>query len=715
VKSWLSAAEIAALALPGMPVTESGVWRAAKRGCWSGRPRAGNGGGVEYALDILPAEARVAYVGRHLDGIEVPASITRDADAEPDADTLNGAATEARDARLAVLAAAGRFAAEANVGSKRADRHFCDLYNAGTVTIANWIRAKVKAVTPRTLARWRSHQRSGRTAKLAVDRAASRRNSGVLDRANGGEVKTYILALLAKQPQLTAHHVRDLVADRFPSLTIGARALPLPPVRTFQYALKAWRHLYRNELKRAHDPDGYKSTVRFAARVARPADRLNQLWQIDASPADVLTTDGRYSIYICEDIFSRRLVGIVSKTARSSAVGLTLRKAILAWGVPESIRTDNGSDFVSRETERLLAALGIEHITARPFAPEQKGHVERAIGTMQRDLMRTLPGFVGHSVAERKVIEGRKSFARRLGQDAGDAFEVALSAVELQQRLDDWCADIYGRRAHGGLGNRSPFEVAASASGAIQRVDIRALDMLLMPVAGTRIVTKSGLRIDGAYYIGALDVGAEVMVRMDPADLGRVCVYDCDGNTFLGEAVCPDLAGIEPAAFIAAKRAEQKRREDVALAPLRKVRIHAADIAPAIHRQALKNAGALVEFPKRSEAHETPAIAAARAAADGGDLAAVHSAEVVALHAQLLSEAASPAVIPLRTEETEHQLWNRAREMEAALERGEHVPADDLLWLGGFRLGPVYRGFAETYGVPLRAQNEQRPAFEAGR
>ena len=223
--------------------------------------------------------------------------------------------------------------------------------------------------------------------------------------------------------------------------------------------------------------------------------------------------------------------------------------------MPETVKTDNGSDFVARETQRLLAALGIEHETARPFSPEQKGHIERAIGTMQRGLMRTLPGFVGHSVADRKVIEGRKSFAQRLGEDADDAFEVELSAAELQQcarrmvrgRLRP-AAACWPRRA-------TPFEVAASAAGSIRRVDDPRARHAAR--AGRRQgrhphATKSGLRIEAHYYIaGFLDVGAEVMVRMDPADLGRAYVFDCDGHAFLGEAICPDLAGIDPAAAIA--------------------------------------------------------------------------------------------------------------------------------------------------------------------
>lgn len=41
-------------------------------------------------------------------------------------------------------------------------------------------------------------------------------------------------------------------------------------------------------------------------------------------------------------------------------VGATLqiRKAILAWGVPTTIKADRGSDFTAEATKRLFATLG---------------------------------------------------------------------------------------------------------------------------------------------------------------------------------------------------------------------------------------------------------------------------------------------------------------------------------------------------------------------
>lgn len=705
---FLSAAEIAGEKLPGLPASQRGIQFAAEREGWQTRARQGRGGGVEYALESLPAAARAAYVGKHIEAVEIPAAMAREAAAEPEAASVKGGGADARDARLALLGHADRIAREAGVGHKRADRQLCDLYKTDQLDIAPWIRTEVKSLTPRTLARWRAAAKAGHKSKLAVNRAAARRGTGILDRANDGQVRTHVLALVAKQPQLTAQHIRALIADAFPQLTIAGNPVALPPIRTFQAALKSWRTIFRNEIESIRNPDGFKSAIRFAARVAMPASRLNELWQIDASPADVLTTDGRHTIYVCVDVFSRRLVALVSKTPRASAVGLLIRKSILAWGVPERIKTDNGSDFIAHATRRLFAALGIDHETSAPFSPEQKGHVERVIGTMQRGLMRTLEGFIGHSVADRKVIENRKAFANRLGEAPEDMFQVALSAAELQAKVDAWCNDVYATKPHASLKGRTPFEVAAMAAGSIRKIeDVRALDMLLAPVAGKdglRTVTKTGLRIDGTHYMGGfLDVGDIVFVRMDPADMGRVCVYTEDGETYLGEAIAPELAGIDPAKAIAAARAEQKRLIDERMDEVKKTarKIKAKDFAPAIHRQALldhaKAGGKLIEFPKPVETHDTPALAAARVAHTVVE--ASHAPEIAALAEQLRAEQLTPAnVKPLRTVETDHQLWNRARALEARIARREFVEPDELLWLGSFREGSVYRGFLAVYG-----------------
>ena len=53
-KEWLSAAELAAMHLPGMPHNRCAIIRKAKKGQWQNRPHQGRGGGSEYWLYSMP-------------------------------------------------------------------------------------------------------------------------------------------------------------------------------------------------------------------------------------------------------------------------------------------------------------------------------------------------------------------------------------------------------------------------------------------------------------------------------------------------------------------------------------------------------------------------------------------------------------------------------------------------------------------------------------
>jgi len=84
----------------------------------------------------------------HIEAIEIPSSVARDAAAEPDAVNVKGNAASARDARLALLGQADKLAETAGVGHKRADRQFCDLYNTDQLQIAGWIKGRSRPSDP---------------------------------------------------------------------------------------------------------------------------------------------------------------------------------------------------------------------------------------------------------------------------------------------------------------------------------------------------------------------------------------------------------------------------------------------------------------------------------------------------------------------------------------------------------------------------------------
>ena len=686
MRHWLTAQDIADLRLPGFPATKRGVLDLADRAGWADkagrvRRREKRGGGLEFHIDLLPAEARSAIAVQALGRIAVPEPVAAQAAAEPEARRLAVPAAEGRDARLALLAAVATFRSSHAIGQLAADARFCLGYNRGSIAVDDWIRRAVPDLAPRTLHRWRAAVQAGTMSKLAVDPGARRRGKGVLEQE---EIRLFVLGCIARQPHLSCDHVRTLVGERFP-------ALDLPASRTFRLALTTWRERYKVELTKLTNPDAFRNRYRVAGTNSHAVSRLNELWMIDASPADVLTVEGRHALYACIDIYSRRLQVYVTRTPRAEAVGLLMRRGILAWGMPERVKTDNGSDFRAKRTVRLMTSLGITVETSTAFSPWEKGHVERAIRTLQHDCMAMLPGFIGHSVADRKVIEERRAFAERLGEKDDNVFCVDLTPAELQSHCDSWAAGRYAARPHDGLGGVTPQAAAAGYVGPVRTVDLHALDVLLAPIAGgdgIRTVSKRGIRVDGRHYLTpSVLPDTRVLVRMDPADLGRAWLFAADGEEFLGEAVCPELAGIDPAAFTAATRAAHTRilKDGTAAIRAEMKSLTHREVADMILRQGAREAGVLVEFPRATVPHTTPAIeAAAEASAP---------AEVLPFP---VTPAVPAAPVPdgvtvLHPQDTPQLRYRRALTIEAAMAEGREVTAADGFWLGQYQLGAEYR------------------------
>jgi transposase InsO family protein len=718
MKEWLTAREIAAEALPEMPTTHSAVVRLADRLGWADslsyvRPRAGRGGGLEYHVNLLLPEARLEYERRHR---QIERAEPAPAPALVLGDNLTDRAARERDARLAIVAAYEAFSKGQRLSEASRTQIFVDRYNLRSIAIDSWIVELVPQLSKRTLARWRSFKFMGRADRLAVDRAAARKGKGLLDTAEGGRLQTFVLALIAHQPLLTAKQVqvqcRAKFGDTLTNVETG-QVFSVPPVRTFQHFIKTLKSTKVVLLTKLSDPDRYRSAMApSGVGTYRWVGEPNTLWMIDASPIDALDRDGRRpNVYACIDIGTRRAIFYVSHTPRAAAVALLLRKAILAWGVPDKIKTDNGSDFVAAETKRLFASLQVEMELSQAYHPEEKIHVERVIKTFQHDCAAQLPGFIGHNVADRKRIEDRKTFAQRLHMETADAFGATLDEQDFQRLIDGWSETIYQQRPHAGLKGRTPASAAASSSKPIRTVDARALDILLMPIpdqGGIRTVTKLGIRVAGRHYIiNAALPKDRVLVRMDPMDAGRAYAFDAETGAYVGEATCPELSGISAATLLAAKReitAERLNKSG------REVRKEIKDLisGPSLLERALQVAARdlpnVIPLPKRQIPHETPAIAAALEAATRTPEPAPFSAQVERMHAELMAAAvptmpaATDTVRPIRTQETPQQRYRRARALMARREGGEPISEADAYWLGNYTAGPEYRGQHAVYG-----------------
>ena len=730
MREWLTVAELAREGLPGLAGTERGVQFLSEREGWAqsagyARRRTGRGGGWDFNIALLPPLARTEYERRYRT-VAAPEPPPAPPTPEPASNLTDRAARE-RDARLAIVAAYELFARAQRLSTETTMQIFADGFNAGSIAADPWVRETVGHISKDSLRKWRAKKTSGQADKLAFDRSAARKGKGVLEIANQGRVRIFLLAMIAHNSHLSGRHLRKLIRHEFgDALTLfNGRTVAVPPVRTIQRTVAKLKVDERVALTQLSNPDFYRSAMApSGVGTYRWINEPNDLWMIDASPVDALCLDGRHSIYSCLDIGTRRDKLYVSRTPRASAVGLLIRKGILAWGVPKAIKTDRGSDFTAEATKRLFASLGIEADVSDAYQPQQKGHVERIIGTFQHDCSPLLPGFIGHNVTDRKAIEDRKTFADRLGEDTADAFCVRMTGAELQDWVDRWAANEYEQREHSTLG-MSPAQKAALSTRKIRTVDPRALDLLLMPVAsggGYRTVTKFGVRISNYHYVvmEALP-GDRVLVRLDPNDVGLVYTFDADDGRFVGLGQCAELAGLDPVALIKAKREMQAEILAETTAEVRRT-IREIVKGPALIERVLRvaerdmaaaaaEAANVIPLPKRTEAHETPAIMAAiDAMTPQPATPPAPSADVLAMQAKLIAE---ETVVPLRTEETRHARYRRACALILRIASGDtSVSTEEALWVGEYRAGPEFKGFAKTYDFddPLARAGTENPA-----
>ncbi|WP_048753969.1 integrase catalytic domain-containing protein, partial [Crocosphaera watsonii] len=95
---------------------------------------------------------------------------------------------------------------------------------------------------------------------------------------------------------------------------------------------------------------------------SRNLERPNELWELDSSPTDIYLSyqdhDGafkrkRFALIACIDVFTRRTKIRVAETSNSEEIALLLRDCILDWGLPGTLKMDNGKDYASKLIQRF--------------------------------------------------------------------------------------------------------------------------------------------------------------------------------------------------------------------------------------------------------------------------------------------------------------------------------------------------------------------------
>jgi putative transposase len=398
-----------------------------------------------------------------------------------------------------------------------------------------------------------------------------------------------------------------------------------------------------------------------------------------------------------------------------------MRRALLAWGVPEVVRTDNGAAYVSKHICAVLKRLAVTHDVLPPFSPEKKPFIERALKTFAYDLVEGLPGYTGHSVAEAQAIRSRKTFAQRLfGRD--EVATIGMSPAAFAQFCDRWC-EAYNSREHGTL-RTTPALRAAQHQGAVERIkDERALDLLLAPIGGWRQVSRTGIRIDGGSFLapqlGDL-VGERVECRIDEADAGRLYVFDGDGR-FVCIAEDPERTGMSRQAVATAMRARaaktlgEARRDQRATRKAAMPEPHEQRMIDIVEAR-LAAAPKVLAFPGRAEpSARAGVVEAGRAArAEEAPVARPRTEADAAAAAKLATLAEARRVEQARDPRAERAA-RIARGLAAwdALKAGAAIPETERAFFQGYEESPEFLGaLAAARGVDIR-RGHYRPLGKA--
>lgn len=687
--------------LPGIPSSEFGFRKMANRLQIPTRPRQGRGGGLEYLVEALPAEARLAFAARHASNAANSATITDDLEANSlrtsrlrgtqQAAHATGWQRERQEGVAQVLAIFKHYHAQLGGALTPAFRAFSTAWNQGSIEADPALRQRFTTMSWSTVRSWYlAVEEKG----LAGITPPEHHRKGQF-KALAGEVGNAVLAMLIDKPHLSATAIYQAVETQFGNT--------IPSERAFRRALAYWKEQNAQLFSAVTNPDAWRNSYMSAAGKAdEHITRVNQSWQLDSTPGDVMLNDGkRHAVIAVIDVYTRRRMFMVSRTSRSGAIMALMRRAIAAWGMPESIKTDNGKDYVANQLDTALIGLGIDHELCPPFTPQAKPHVERAIGALMHEHFELLDGYIGHNVADRKAIEARRAFSERLF-DKSELLELRLSPEQLQAGIDVYCDRLHsqGRDELKGL---SPNERALGFVSA--SVPERALDVLLAPSAGSglRTIGKKGIRMDGGNYnhayLGGME-GQQVQVKVDEANLGRCWVFTLDG-VFVCEALDYERMGINSAEVAAERRAHQAKVMRESKRQLKAVtrgfdtRAAIEQITTKRTQEAVEQSANVVTLASKPRQYSTTAIDSIQTAGTP----VVDEAQIAAAKAAMEKRpVAQVKAIP----ETPQMRFARWLKLQQRVEANEALASDERNWFEGYAHGSEWASmqrYFETFGL----------------
>ncbi|ASP68638.1 hypothetical protein [Sinorhizobium meliloti] len=167
------------------------------------------------------------------------------------------------------------------------------------------------------------------------------------------------------------------------------------------------------------------------------------------------------------------------------------------FGLFNKLAVDNALHLIGDSIDAAAHAIGFDIIEHRPAAPGDKGALERALGTLARDVFQNLPGTTMESPEIRKLF----------GEDRNMAVPV-LALSEVEAVIQHWIANVHHQTPRQGLGGDLlteagvPAELWKKHEASIPRRPLLDRSIFARLAGETRWVTvqSDGVRSDGIHW-----------------------------------------------------------------------------------------------------------------------------------------------------------------------------------------------------------------------
>ena len=104
-------------------------------------------------------------------------------------------------------------------------------------------------------------------------------------------------------------------------------------------------------------------------------------------------------LLIIVDSHSKWIEAFTMKNATSSATIRYLRQVFAQFGVPESIVSDNGTQFVTSEFKEFCQMNSIRHIQTAPYHPSSNGMAERSVQVIKQGIRKQSTGTLNDRIS----------------------------------------------------------------------------------------------------------------------------------------------------------------------------------------------------------------------------------------------------------------------------------------------------------------------------